>query len=189
MSQLTNAWAILCGAANASKRTRILRRLTDDPSLCRAGFLGLFHVFRALSKAGAYDKVFDLLAPWRRMLKVGLTTWAETLDVETTRSDCHGWSCAPTYELATKILGVQPAAPGFSRVLIRPFPGYLTRAQGSIPTPHGDVQVAWSVQGNRFVLEGQVPSDVPATVILPGGEQAGFAGGSFRMGTDIAARK
>ena len=189
VSQLTNAWAILCGAASASKTNRILRRLPDDPSLCKAGFLGLFHVFRALSKAGAYDKVFELMAPWRHMIKAGLTTWAETLDVETTRSDCHGWSCAPTYELATKVLGVQPAAPGFSRVLIRPFPGYLTRAKGSIPTPHGDVQVAWNVQGSRFVLEGQLPSDVPATVILPGGEQAEFSGGSFRLGTEIAPRK
>jgi len=188
-SQLTNAWAIVCGAAELWQQNRILRRLTDDPSLCRAALFGLFYVFRALSKAGAYDRVFDLLAPWRRMLDMGLTTWAETLDPETTRSDCHGWSCTPMYEFATKLLGVQPVAPGFSSVLIRPFPGYLTWARGSVPTPEGEIRVDWRLEGNRIILEGQAPVGTPVEVDLPGGERAKFSGGSFRVQAMVPARR
>jgi len=142
-----------------------------------------------LSKAGAYDRVFDLLAPWRRMLDMGLTTWAETLDPETTRSDCHGWSCAPMYEFATKILGVQPVAPGFSSVLIRPFLGYLTWARGSVPTPDGEIRVDWRLEANRIILEGEAPVGTPVVVDLPGGERAKFSGGPFRVQAMIPAKR
>lgn len=183
VSQLTNAWAILCGATRTHQQRAILRRLTDDPVLCRAGLFGLFSVFRALAKAGAYERVYDLFTPWRQMLNLGLTTCAEVLDLERTRSDCHAWSCAPLYEFTTKVLGVQPSAPGFSRVLIRPYPGYLSWARGSVPTPAGDVHVSWSIEGNRFLLEGELPQGVPGEVVAPGGEQATFSGGRFRVET------
>jgi len=189
VSQLTNAWAILSGAANMPRTRRILRRLTDDPGLCRAGLFGLFSVFRALAKAGSYERVFDLFTPWRKMLEAGLTTWAETRDLERTRSDCHAWSCAPMYEFTTKVLGIQPSAPGFSRVLIRPFPGYLSWARGSVPTPAGGVEVSWRIEGERFILEGELPPGIPAEIVSPGGEQATVSGGPFRVVTSIPARE
>ena len=47
-----------------------------------------FYVARALDHAGMDDLYLGSLGPWRSMLDIGLTTFAET--AEPTRSDDHG---------------------------------------------------------------------------------------------------
>ena len=61
------------------------------------------------------------------------------------------------------ILGVEPVEPGFRvfRVAPQPPPG-LSWARGTVPTPHGDIKVAWQREGDNLALSLTVPSDTRA---------------------------
>ncbi|NJK96175.1 MAG: hypothetical protein HC905_15805 [Bacteroidales bacterium] len=71
-----------------------------------------------MKKAGLGDKYIEMLTPWRKMIAMGLTTFAE--NPEPTRSDCHAWSASPNYDLLATVLGVEPGSPGFKSVTINP---------------------------------------------------------------------
>ncbi len=101
-----------------------------------------------------------MLGPWRQMLEQGLTTWAER-DSPATRLDCHAWGASPNIELFRIVLGIDSAAPGFRRVLIRPHLGPLRRISGAVPRPKGEISVAleqedgrWPAAGRRFASQG-----------------------------------
>ena len=54
---------------------------------------------------------------------------------------CHGWSSGPGFLLPTYVLGVEPTAPGWKRVRVRPALGDLDHAEGVVPTPMGPITV------------------------------------------------
>lgn len=80
----------------------------------------------------------------------------------------HAWSTGPTPALSEYVLGVAPAAPGFTRWQVAPRPAGLTWAQGVVPTPHGAISVRWR-RPNRdaFVLTVRAPKDETGTVSIP----------------------
>ena len=49
------------------------------------------------------------------------------------------------------VLGVDSAAPGFSRVIVRPHLGRLPFVQGSVPHPKGAIEVRVEASGNVTV--------------------------------------
>ena len=79
------------------------------------------------------DRYLDLLAPWRAMLDLGLTTWAET--PEPTRSDSHAWSAHPSVDLLAIVAGIQPAVPGFERVTHPSTPRRFDLGEGNRADP------------------------------------------------------
>ena len=105
----------------------------------------------ALNRAGLGDRYLDQLNPWRTMLRMHLTTWAEALTFD--RSDCHAWGASPNYELFRTVLGVEPTAPRFKRVRIAPHPNGLTNISGSVPSPYGAIQVS--------IHNGEVHAELP----------------------------
>lgn len=54
---------------------------------------------------------------------------------------CHGWSGGPAAWLSRRVLGIEPATPGFGEVSIRPQLGNLQWAEGTYPTPKGIIHV------------------------------------------------
>ncbi len=54
---------------------------------------------------------------------------------------CHGWSCGVVSYAVENILGLQLLAPGFARVRVSPKLFDLEWAEGSIPTPYGNIQI------------------------------------------------
>lgn len=72
---------------------------------------------------------------------------------------CHGWSNLPVYYCHAVILGVTPLEPGFRKFLVKPYPGNLPRATGSIPTPHGDIEVFWTNGDNGLEISVCGPED------------------------------
>jgi len=156
-SQHVNLLGVLADAVPAAERRTLMTKVLDDASLTQTTYYFKFYLFRALQKAEMGDRYLDQLAPWRSMLDLGLTTWAETPDP--TRSDSHAWSAHPTVDLLTIVAGIQPAAPGFERVRIRPHLGTLSSVKATVPTPRGDVSVTYTRRGEI----------VDATVTLPKG--------------------
>ena len=102
-----------------------------------------FYLFRALEKTGLYAYTDQYWNIWREMVKNGCTTCVESQDYA--RSECHGWGALALYELPTVTLGVRPAAPGYGKISIRPVPGTLTHANGTVHTPRGEIGVAWKL--------------------------------------------
>jgi hypothetical protein len=151
-SQHTNVLAILAGVVDGTDARRLLDQTLKDPSLAQSSVYFRHYLHSAVNKAGEGDRYLELLEPWRIMLAHGLTTWAER--PEPSRSDCHGWGASPNFELFRTVLGIDSAAPGFRRVVVRPFLGTLTKVNGAIPHPRGEVAV--SLERNGGVLDAQV---------------------------------
>ena len=54
---------------------------------------------------------------------------------------CHGWAAGPTAWLTEHVLGIKPLTPGCKTVRIAPNLVDLEWAEGSLPTPRGDIHV------------------------------------------------
>jgi hypothetical protein len=88
---------------------------------------------------------------------------------QTMTSTAHAWSTGATSALTQYVLGVQPLAPGYARLLVAPHPAGLRWAQGRVPTPNGPVDVSWRAGRCRaFTLRVRLPRGPLALVGLPG---------------------
>ncbi|MCM2412149.1 alpha-L-rhamnosidase C-terminal domain-containing protein [Streptomyces sp. RKAG290] len=81
----------------------------------------------------------------------------------------HGWASGPTVTLTNQVLGVRPTGPGFSAYSVVPHPGGLSWAQGSVPTPHGDIAVSWRARAGGFVLDATAPKGTSGRLAVPTG--------------------
>lgn len=167
-SQHTAVWAILSGAVSGDEAHTLMERTMDDETVSKCSFSMRYYLLRALEKSDCYEKYADaVLAGWKIMLDNHSTTWCE--DAVTCRSECHGWSSAPMYEMSSMILGVKPIENGFRRVLVKPHELGLTHAAGRVPTPRGYIDVEWKREGGVFSLD--LKSNVPVMmdIVLPSG--------------------
>lgn len=144
-SQHAGIWAVLSGAIPPNEVQKTMKKLLEDKSIGQVTFFYRFYLTQALKKADMADSYYKELTPWRDMLKLGLTTFAEK--PEPTRSDCHAWSASPNYDFLATICGIMPDAPGFTKVLIKPALGELTEAEGSMPHPAGKIIVKLKREG------------------------------------------
>ena len=100
---------------------------------------------------------------------MGMTTWAETDDINLSRSDCHAWGSSPNIELFRIVLGIESDAPGFSKVKIEPHPGRLKNISGYMPHPKGRISVEYKQTAagkwNFFI---QLPATISGILIWKG---------------------
>lgn len=143
-SQHANILAVLTDALPAVQQAALVQKTIADTSLTQATFYFKFYLFEALKKTGLGDQFIPQLKPWRDMLAIGLTTFAENPDRSdgpSTRSDCHAWSASPLYEFLSTTCGIRPGEPGFRAVRIEPFLGDLTTVAGKMPHPLGEIAI------------------------------------------------
>ncbi len=155
-----NVLAILAGLAKSDDARTLLDRTLEEHGLEQPTFYFRHYLHTALNLVGEGDRYLSMLDPWRGMMRLGLTTWAE--NPEPARSDCHAWSASPNFELFRTVLGVDTAAPGFKKVSIRPFLGDLKEVSGSVPHPNGTIQVRLLRRGSEGIhAEIELPSGTP----------------------------
>lgn len=157
-SQQANALAVLARVVDGPEARAVVSRTLADASLTQCTYYFRHYLHSAVNQVGEGDRYLDLLGEWDGMLERGLTTWAEK--PEPTRSDAHAWSASPNFELFRTLLGIDSAAPGFSRVVIRPYLGSLTRASGSIPHPKGEIAVKLERKGDAIEADVTLPPGV-----------------------------
>lgn len=173
-SQQANSLAVLAHAIEGDDARALVKRILNDSSLTQCTYYFRHYLHSAVNMVGEGDRYLDLLGEWDKMLELGLTTWAET--PEPSRSDCHAWSSSPNYELFRTVLGIDSAAPGFNRVIIRPYLGKLTQASGSIPHPKGEIAVSLKLVGGKLNAEVRLPHDVTGEFVWRGSQQPLKAG-------------
>ena len=136
------------------------------PDMTKATYYFRFYLARALEHAGMGDQYLSLLKPWRDMVALGLTTWAE--QPEPTRSDSHAWSAHPNFDFLTIVAGIRPKAPGFSSVSIEPHLGTLRNVVSALPTPKGMVEVTYTSKASEVSAEISLPSNMIGELVWKG---------------------
>ena len=141
-SQHTNIFGIIGDAFTPDVQTEIMKNVLEDKELIRATIYFRFYLHRAMLEAGFGNQYFEMMAPWKNMLEMGMTTFGEK--DEHPRSDCHGWSASSNFDFINLVAGVQSTSPGFQEVLIEPNLGHLKELKASFPHPNGMLKVVFT---------------------------------------------
>ncbi|MBY8882007.1 alpha-L-rhamnosidase-related protein [Actinacidiphila acidipaludis] len=83
-------------------------------------------------------------------------------------SAAHGWATGPTSALTFYVLGIRPQSVSGGYAL-RPEPGDLASAQGSLKTPLGDIRLAWhhDTHDRTFTEQVDAPTAAVAEIDVP----------------------
>jgi alpha-L-rhamnosidase len=134
-------------------------------------------LLRGLAAAGMPEAMVHMLTDtsipgWAHIVAAGGTfTWEVWRPSDLIGDSLsHGWGSSALVAMQETLLGVtlgEPDAMGRVRAMIAPPAAGLGRAQGSVPTIAGPVQVAWSRRGAGMSMALTVPANATATVRLP----------------------
>jgi len=147
-----NSLAVLYDLAPENRQADIMHRAMRQSSVEVQPYFMHF-VFDALDHAGVFGAyAVDLLKRWTIVeeTQTSYEMWGKG-DLS------HAWNGTVLYQMSTRILGIAPLDPGFSRVAVCPQPCGLTFARGLVPTPHGDITVDWSLKGEELEIQVNTP--------------------------------
>jgi alpha-L-rhamnosidase len=164
-SQHVNSLAILTGVANNADMPAIAKRMLADTSLTQCSVYFKYYLNQALVKAGLGNDYMSWLGIYRENMAMGLTTWAEYSDVNTSRSDCHAWGASPNIEFFRTVLGIDSYAPGFSKIKIEPHLGALKTVSGEIPHLNGKVAVACKFENGKWLININLPKTTTGKLV------------------------
>jgi hypothetical protein len=170
-SQHCNSLAILTETVNGKEAATLAQKMISDTGISKASVYFRYYLHRALNKAGLGNMYTGMLGKWKENLAMGMTTWAETDDINLSRSDCHAWGSSPNIELFRIVLGIDSDAPGFSKVRIEPHPGQLKYIAGYMPHPPtgGKITVDYKqTSAGKWNFSIQLPTTVSGVFIWKG---------------------
>ncbi|AKD55478.1 alpha-L-rhamnosidase-related protein [Spirosoma radiotolerans] len=167
-SQHTNTLAILTGLITGQPATNLARKIITEPGLAQASIYYKFYLHQALVKAGLGNEYLNWLTIWRENITLGLTTWGETSDVKTTRSDCHAWGASPNIEFFRTVLGIDSESPGFRTIKIEPHVGTLKKIAGQMPHPNGRIDVRYKLVNKQWMIQIDLPTNTSGHLLWKG---------------------
>lgn len=156
---LAIVFGLLDGRARERAGERLAQLVRSAGHTINAGFAGAPYLCEALTKTGHLDDAYALLMnsqhpSWLHPVSLGATTiwerWDSMLDDGTVNpgemtSFNHYALGAVADWMHRTIGGIEPLAPGYSRVRIDPQPGGgLSWATTSLETRHGAIGVRWT---------------------------------------------
>jgi hypothetical protein len=157
-SQHANTLALLAHLVPPTQGRSIFEKMIADSTLAPASIYFRAYTNAALREVGLGDRYLEMLDPWRKMLNIGLTTWAETADPA--RSDCHAWGASPNFELLRTVAGIDSLAPGFARVRVAPSLGKLTQVHARMPHPRGEIDVMLVRREGQLTADVELPAGI-----------------------------
>ena len=161
-----NALATIAGLVPQDRRTSVMGATMTNTNWDVTPYFMHF-VFNALEQADLFGKYGV-----QKMHEYKVIPETQTVrEMGPDKGDySHGWIATPAYQMPSKILGVRPTSPGFRTILIKPETCDLNWAKGSVPTPHGTIDVSWKVEGGKFTLDVTIPAATIARIEVPGKE-------------------
>ena len=169
-SQHANSLAVLAGLVDGEKAKRIAKAMLEENDLAPASIYFSYYLHLALAEAGLGNDYLEWLDVWREYIDLGMSTWGETSQVLTTRSDAHARGASPNIEFFRIILGIQSAAPQFSKVLIQPNIDDFDKISGTMPHPNGEIKVDYKQTKNGLKADITLPEGVEGTFVWKGKE-------------------
>ncbi len=141
--------ALWLGIAPEQRKRRVLESILSG-RMIPVTFSALSYFVRALMRETPEARVFAeqrLKKDFEPLVFAGATSLWETSnganDFMKAGSLCHAWSSIPAYFDGAVTLGVTPLKPGFAEFEVKVCPGTLSKASGTVPTPHGSISVSW----------------------------------------------
>ena len=157
-SRWANALVLYFALATPRQQVRVARHLAGG-SAAEDDLWQAFFVAGALWRADADEAALAYVQrKWGRLLARPGQTWGEKAGSLTAQP-------GPESLLAAHVLGVVSKAEGILE--IRPQLSGLERAEGVVPTPHGDVEIAWGAYSGGFSARLVVPHDGETHLAVP----------------------
>lgn len=139
-TRYSNTLAVLFGLCDKEKEHEIMEWVLKPENLDGIQPYFMHYVLEAVYKAGLFEKYgIELLKKWQILVEnceKGMgEVWQKHEGYCTDYS--HGWGATPTYQLPSKMLGLEILKPGFEKIKINPCLYGLKWAEIKIPTPYG----------------------------------------------------
>jgi len=161
------------------------------------GFIGVGLLCPVLSAHGHSDVAHRLLLnetypSWGYSIRHGATTiwerwdgWTEDRGFQTpAMNSFNHYSLGSVGSwLYEHVAGIRATKPGYAHVVIAPEPGALEWARASYASVRGRITSEWQQDGEIFRLTVEIPPNVTATVVLPGGETTDMGPGRRSFST------
>jgi len=111
---------------------------------------------------------------WAHIIVDGGTFTYENWEGTTSQSHPQS-SIGGVIAIQEYILGVQPLEPQYARIKVRPHPGDLKFAKGTVPTQRGPVDIDWQndTSAKSFRMTVKIPCNMRADVYMPKGNVSG----------------
>jgi hypothetical protein len=167
-SEHAQCLAILSGLLDTARQQRVANGLLHDRDLVRTTIYFSHYLFETYAVLRRIDALFDRLQLWFDLPTRGFKTTFEK--PEPSRSDCHAWGAHPLYHYFASIIGIQPRAPGFRQLEMRPQLGPLTQVGGTLVHPRGQITVDLRVEHGALIGHITLPDGVDGSLIV--GDQA-----------------
>ena len=136
-----------------------------------SGIFGIMMMFDVLRLNNQQEVAYSVanqkdFPGWGFMLSKGATTLWESWEYpENAPSQNHPMFGSIDEWFYRSLLGINPAAPGFTKIIIKPQPaGDLTWAKGSYQSVNGKIGSDWKVENERLLLKVSIPANTHAEV-------------------------
>ena len=131
----------------------------------------MFDVFRALDRNDVAYRIANKrdFPGWGYMIENGATTlWETWAYSDNTYSQNHPMFGSISEWFYRSILGINPASPGFEKIVIKPQPVEdLIFAKGYYKSIRGVIASSWDIIGNTFHLQVEIPVNCTAEIWIP----------------------
>jgi len=160
------------------EREKSIRALMDEFERhhwhVSSGIFGVMMMFDVLRKDNQHEVAYTIANQkeypgWGYMLSKGATTLWESWEYpDNAPSQNHPMFGSIDEWFYRSLLGINPAAPGFKKIIIKPQPaGELTWAKGSYTAIQGRIVADWRIEKNKFKLNVSIPANTLADVWIP----------------------
>jgi alpha-L-rhamnosidase len=181
---LALAFNLLTPAQSALAANKLVAAVSARNGRPSTGMVSTHLLLPALTGIGRNDLAYQMLAEtnypsWGFEIGVGATTIFElwnsvnadgtaniSQDAMNSLNHANFGGCVEWFY--RDILGIDPLAPGFTKILIHPQPGGgLTSAQGCYDSVQGPISNAWTYASNTFSMTVAIPPNTTAQICVP----------------------
>lgn len=174
-AQIVGLWSNLVKDAEAQKAADTLNAAFAKRNWhLSTGIFGTKMLFDVLRERDQNDMAYRIadqrtFPGWGYMLENGATTlWETWAASDNTYSKNHPMFGSIGEWFYRSLLGINPAAPGFKKIIIKPQPaGDLTFAKGSYNSPYGPITSDWKIVNGKFNLKVNIPANTSAEIWVP----------------------
>lgn len=180
-----NVLSLRLGLVPEGYEERVARNIVDKTvgefdGHVSTGVLGIQHLMRGLTESGHVDLAYriatnDTYPSWGYMAKQGATTIWELWNGDTAAPDMN--SCNHVMLLGDLLIwyyenlaGIRndPSSIAFKRLRMTPvFPEGLEEVKASYRSPYGTIASHWTLHGNDFTWEIELPANTSARIEIP----------------------